>query len=169
MTPRHPRARRREDEPPVESVRSTIHSDCKAVYFPRPFFSFTSVSTTPGSASVVISPSASNSSAAIFLKMRRMIFPDRVFGSPGAQWITSGCASAPIAAAHVLHQLGAQGVGGLDARLQRHVGVDALALRSCGNPTTADSATSLCETSALSTSAVPSRWPLTLITSSTGR
>jgi hypothetical protein len=38
---------------------------------------------------------------------------------------------------------------------------------SCGKPTTAASATFACETSALSTSAVPMRWPLTLITSST--
>ncbi len=37
---------------------------------------------------------------------------------------------------------------------------------SCGRPTTAASVTSGCETSADSTSAVPSRWPDTLITSS---
>ena len=39
-------------------------------------------------------------------------------------------------------------------------------LMSCGMPTTAASATSWCATSALSTSAVPMRWPETLITSS---
>src|SRR5439155_7786129 len=62
-----------------------------ADYWPaRAFFSLTSVSTTVGSASVETSPRVSNSSAAIFLKILRMILPDRVLGSEGAQWITSG-------------------------------------------------------------------------------
>jgi len=41
-------------------------------------------STTPGSASVDVSPRLEKSSSAIFLKIRRMILPDRVFGKPGA-------------------------------------------------------------------------------------
>ena len=45
------------------------------------------LSTTVGSASVEVSPSASISLAAILRRMRRMILPDRVFGSPGAHWI----------------------------------------------------------------------------------
>ena len=39
-------------------------------------------STTDGSAKVETSPSSSGLSAATFLNMRRMIFPDRVFGRP---------------------------------------------------------------------------------------
>ena len=34
--------------------------------------------------------------AAIFLSIRRMIFPERVFGNPGANWMISGLANAPI-------------------------------------------------------------------------
>ena len=41
-------------------------------------------STTPGSASVDVSPRLEKSSSAIFLKIRRMILPDRVLGKPGA-------------------------------------------------------------------------------------
>src|SRR3954452_9248109 len=41
-------------------------------------------STTVGSASVDVSPSAPNSFSAILRRMRRMILPERVFGRPGA-------------------------------------------------------------------------------------
>ncbi len=44
----------------------------------------TSSVTTPGSANVDVSPSASVSLAAILRRIRRMILPDRVFGSAGA-------------------------------------------------------------------------------------
>ena len=37
-----------------------------------------------GSAKVDVSPSSSTSFAAIFLKIRRIIFPDLVLGRPGA-------------------------------------------------------------------------------------
>src|SRR5690348_14529597 len=40
--------------------------------------------TTAGSASVLVSPSWVCSLAAILRKIRRMIFPERVFGNPGA-------------------------------------------------------------------------------------
>src|SRR5947209_5114029 len=53
-------------------------------------------STTAGSASVEASPSAPTSSSAILRRMRRMIFPERVLGRPGANWITSGAAMGPI-------------------------------------------------------------------------
>ena len=43
-------------------------------------------STTDGSAKVETSPSSSGLSAATFLNMRRMIFPDRVFGRPDTTW-----------------------------------------------------------------------------------
>ena len=51
--------------------------------YPAARFSINS-STTAGSASVEVSPRLSSSLAAILRRMRRMIFPDRVFGSPGA-------------------------------------------------------------------------------------
>src|SRR5947199_76777 len=53
-------------------------------------------STTAGSANVEVSPSAPTSSSAILRRMRRMIFPERVFGRPGANWMTSGAAIGPI-------------------------------------------------------------------------
>jgi hypothetical protein len=45
---------------------------------------------------VEMSPTWSISFAAIFLRMRLMILPERVFGRPGAQCISSGCAIGPI-------------------------------------------------------------------------
>jgi hypothetical protein len=64
---------------------------------------FIRASTMPGSAKVDVSPSWSNSPEAILRRMRRMILPLRVFGSPGAQWMTSGAANAPIASRTPLH------------------------------------------------------------------
>src|SRR3990167_505180 len=52
--------------------------------------------TTAGSARVVVSPRFSSSLAAILRRMRRMILPERVLGRPGAHWIRSGRAMAPI-------------------------------------------------------------------------
>src|SRR4051812_16384733 len=57
---------------------------------------FTRSSTTAGSASVLVSPRLPNSSSAILRKMRRMILPERVLGSDGANWIRSGAAIGPI-------------------------------------------------------------------------
>ena len=54
------------------------------------------ISTMLGSANVEMSPTWSSWFSAIFRKIRRMIFPERVFGNPGAQWITSGAAIGPI-------------------------------------------------------------------------
>ncbi len=53
-------------------------------------------STTDGSARVDMSPRSSNSLAAILRKMRRIIFPERVFGRAGANRIASGDAIGPI-------------------------------------------------------------------------
>src|SRR6476469_5515941 len=53
-------------------------------------------STTAGSASVEVSPRLPGSSSAILRRMRRMILPERVFGSPGANWIWSGDAIGPM-------------------------------------------------------------------------
>ena len=70
-----------------------------------PFLSFSfhfcalksiSVCTTPGSASVDVSPSWSSSPLAILRRILRMIFPDLVLGRPGAQWMASGVAMGPI-------------------------------------------------------------------------
>jgi hypothetical protein len=58
-------------------------------------FSMRSV-TTPGSASVDTSPSEPSSFSATLRRMRRMILPERVLGRPGANWIRSGEAMAPI-------------------------------------------------------------------------
>ena len=51
-----------------------------------------SASTTDGSANVLISPRLSVSCAATLRKMRRIIFPERVFGRPGVIKILSGVA-----------------------------------------------------------------------------
>ena len=49
-------------------------------------------STTDGSASVEVSPMLSISLPAIFRKIRRIIYPERVFGSPRAHFTTSKAA-----------------------------------------------------------------------------
>gem|GEM_PF-4108729 len=49
--------------------------------------SLTRASTTDGSARVEVSPSWSGAFSAILRKIRRMILPLRVFGSPDAHWI----------------------------------------------------------------------------------
>mmetsp|Transcript_3434 Transcript_3434/g.7500 ORF Transcript_3434/g.7500 Transcript_3434/m.7500 type:complete len:253 (-) Transcript_3434:511-1269(-) len=53
--------------------------------------------TTVGSARVLMSPRESSSLFAILRRMRRIILPERVFGRPGAQWMTSGVAMGPMA------------------------------------------------------------------------
>src|SRR5580692_4204090 len=53
-------------------------------------------STTAGSAKVEVSPRLPYSSSAILRRMRRMIFPERVFGRLGANWMRSGEAIGPI-------------------------------------------------------------------------
>ena len=82
----------------------------------------------PGSARVEVSPRLPKSFSAILRRMRRMILPERVLGRPGAHWITSGVAIGPISLRTQADQLLAQLLGRLLAGLQRHVGVDALAL-----------------------------------------
>src|SRR3546814_18095678 len=56
----------------------------------------TRLSTTDGSASVVVSPKLLVSPSAIFRRIRRMILPERVLGRPGENWIVSGVAIGPI-------------------------------------------------------------------------
>ena len=58
-----------------------------------------SSATIPGSASVEISPSSAMAIAgfsASLRKIRRMIFPERVFGKPSENCIASGVAMGPI-------------------------------------------------------------------------
>ena len=60
------------------------------------------LSTSDGSASVDVSPSAPNSFSAILRRMRRMILPLRVLGRAGVKWRWSGLAIGPIAKPDVL-------------------------------------------------------------------
>ena len=53
-------------------------------------------STTSGFRSVEVSPKFEKSLLATFLKIRLIIFPDLVLGSPAAKWIKSGVAIGPI-------------------------------------------------------------------------
>ena len=115
-----------------------------------------------------MSPIESVSSVAILRRMRRIILPERVLGKPGAQWMTSGVAIGPIAVRTCCLRLVFERVSVLFAGVERHVGVNALALDVVWKTNDPQpSATLVCSTNALSTSAVPMRWPETLITSST--
>ena len=107
------------------------------------------------------------SSSAILRRMRRMILPERVFGRPGENWIWSGEAIGADLLAHMRDQLLAQLLARLLAGHQRHVAVDALALDVVRIADHGGLGHLGWETSADSTSAVPRRWPETLITSST--
>lgn len=60
------------------------------------FLPLTRVSTTDGSARVLVSPRSWPSPAAIFTRMRRIILPLRVLGRASANWIISGSAIGPI-------------------------------------------------------------------------
>lgn len=88
--------------------------------------------TTPGSARVEISPSCPSSRAAIFRKMRRMIFPERVLGRPGALWITSGIAKGPIDLRSCIFNACSSSALN-NALTENDVGVDALALDLMGH------------------------------------
>ena len=122
--------------------------------------------TTVGSASVEVSPSVPNSPSAILRRIRRMILPERVFGRPGANWTASGEAMGDLAA-HPGDELLAQRVVRLDAPHERHIGVNALAFEIMRIADDRGLGDQLMRDSALSISAVPRRWPETLITSST--
>ena len=88
----------------------------------------TSTSTTPGSASVEVSPRLLTSPSAILRNIRRMILPERVLGSAGAKWMTSGVAIGPISRrTHCTSSLAHRVALGL-ARIERDIGVDALPL-----------------------------------------
>ena len=132
------------------------------------FFLFsTKLSITVGSAKVVVSPNWSCSFAAIFLSILLIILPDLVFGKPGANWIKSGVAIGPICfLTHNFKSL-SKSPEPLIPEFRVTKQYSPLPLISCGNPTTAASATFGCATNALSISAVPKLCPETIITSST--
>src|SRR6185437_13124332 len=124
-----------------------------------------SLATTAGSASVVVSPNARPS--AMSRRSRRMILPERVLGKSALNRMSSGLASAPILSA--TWSRSSSRSSGDDLKPSRRVtnAASAWPFNSCWRPTTADSATAGCDTSADSTSIVPMRWPATLSTSST--
>ena len=96
-----------------------------------------------------------------------MILPLRVFGSASVKRISSGRAMAPISftTCSFSAPLSASSTGTPACTVTK--ATRAWPFRSSGRPTTAASATLGWETSALSTSIVPSRWPATFMTSST--
>jgi hypothetical protein len=96
-----------------------------------------------------------------------MILPERVLGRPGAHWIRSGLAIGPISVRTQASSFLAQVVGRLDPLHQGDIGIDALALDVVRVAHHGGLGHLFMATSALSTSAVPIRWPETLITSST--
>jgi hypothetical protein len=114
---------------------------------------------------VVVSPTVSLPEA-MSRKRRRMILPERVFGSASVKRISLGFAIAPIC--RVTWSSNALASAPSARALPRGVtkATIAVPVRSSGRPTTAASATFSCETSALSTSMLPIRWPATFITSS---
>ena len=115
-------------------------------------------STTAGSASVVVSPSASSS--ATLRSSRRMILPERVFGSSSVKRIVFGFAIGPMSLATWSRSSSTSVVVGLVAAAQDHERGDRLAGRRRRSlPTTAASATAGWSTSADSTSVVEMLWP----------
>ena len=128
----------------------------------------TSSSTTAGSASVEMSPRLSMSCAAILRKIRRMILPERVFGSAGANWIKSGVAIGEIAVPHMGDQFLAQSFAACLPSIQRDKDINALPfdiMRTADNGGFGHGRHA--QRKALSISAVLKRCPATFRTSST--
>src|SRR2546430_471765 len=123
------------------------------------------VSTTVASASVVVSPS--DCPFAMSRRSRRMIFPDRVFGSSGVNMIVFGRAIEPIFATTCSRSsLESASLLSFPARRVTNAKI-AWVVTGSSRPITAASATLGCDTSADSTSVVEMRWPEIFITSST--
>ncbi len=80
--------------------------------------------TTDGSASVVVSPSGRCSATS--RSSRRMIFPERVFGSSGVKTMFAGLAIAPIFTATWFRSSSSISTEPVVAALERHVGDDRL-------------------------------------------
>src|SRR5262249_28053935 len=125
-----------------------------------------SFASTEKSSSVVVSPLTSPLVASS-LNRRRIILPDLVLGSVSENRMSSGRASAPISfATHWRNSSLSAGLG-VDPDPTVTNAAIACPSPSSGLATTAASATFGWPTSADSTSIVLSRWPETLITSST--
>ena len=97
---------------------------------------------------------------------RRMIFPERVLGSVSVKRISAGRAMAPISLLTCARSVFSNSSSTLVPPSGLTKATIAVPVMSSGRPTTADSATSGCETRALSTSIVPMRCPEMFITSS---
>ena len=96
-----------------------------------------------------------------------MILPERVLGSAGAHWITSGVAIGPISLrTWATRSLRSASLGVL-ALHQRDVAVDALPLDVVRIADDRGLRHRRMRDQRASTSAVPMRWPDTLMTSST--
>jgi hypothetical protein len=97
----------------------------------------------------------------------RMIFPDLVLGRSSAQMIRLGLASLPIWRPTWSRSTVSRSASGTAPDPRVTYATTAWPVRSSAEAMTAASATAGCETRADSISAVDSRWPETLITSST--
>ena len=126
-------------------------------------------SITAESCSVVTSPSERFSATS--RSSRRMILPDRVFGSSGDEHDLPRLGDRAERLGHVVAQLLDQLLAGLASvsTLPRRIENATIAWPVVGSvaPTTAASATDGCDTSADSTSVVEMLWPETSMTSST--
>jgi hypothetical protein len=98
---------------------------------------------------------------------RRMILPERVFGRSSAQITRLGRASLPIRLATCSRMSPIIASSPSRSPCSVTKAVICWPVSSSCWPITADSATFSCDTIADSTSAVESRWPETLMTSST--
>jgi glutamate/tyrosine decarboxylase-like PLP-dependent enzyme len=121
--------------------------------------------TTAGSASVVVSPSGRFSATS--RSSRRMILPERVFGSSGVKTMLAGFAIAPIFVATWPRSSSSISIEPSSPPLSVTYATIAWPVVASVRPQTAASATLGWSTSADSTSIVEMRWPETFITSST--
>ena len=117
------------------------------------------------SSSVVMSPRTAPL-VAISRSRRRMILPERVLGSASVKRISSGRASAPISLTTCSPSAFFSSALRRHAALERHEGDDRLPLQLVAAADHRRLGDAGVQTSALSISAVPRRWPATLSTSS---
>ena len=136
------------------------------IYYNLPFLISSTIS---GFNNVEISPKLEKSPSAIFLKMRRIIFPERVFGNPETNWILSNLAIGPtwseINWLISLDKLSLSLLSPVSFKITKPY--NAFPLISWGKPTIALSATAGCSLIESSIGAVPKLCPETIITSST--
>src|ERR1700694_491951 len=164
----------RRDQVDDSKDRVAVHLDPSARQRAGPYCSslaasslprFAISATTVGSASVVVSPSGRFSEMS--RKRRRMILPERVFGSSGVKTMLDGAANLPIT--FPTWSRSSLIIAGDPSWPDFRVTKATIAWPVCASfrPATAASATALWLTRALSISMVEMRWPETFITSST--